>query len=121
MKLLVDMNLSPDFCPAIARDGLVAIHWSAVGRVNAPDIEVMRYARDHDYVVISHDLDFSAILAATHAQGPSVVQVRTQDVLSPAFVKMLQAAIKQFSVELETGAILVIDADRAKVKVLPIR
>lgn len=66
----------------------------------------MRYAREHGYVVISHDLDFSAILAATHAQGPSVVQVRTQDVLSPAFVQLLRAAIRQFTVELEMGAIL---------------
>lgn len=121
MKLLVDMNLSPEFCPAISKDGLVAIHWSAVGRSTAPDTEIMQYARDHGYVVISHDLDFSAILAATHAQGPSVVQVRTQDVLSTAFVQLLQAAIKQFAVELETGAILVIDADRAKAKILPIK
>lgn len=121
MKFLVDMNLSPDFCPAISKDGLVAVHWSVVGRSTATDAEIMQYARDHGYVVISHDLDFSAILAATHAQAPSVVQVRTQDVLSPAFVQLLRAAIKQFTVELETGAILVIDADRAKAKILPIK
>ena len=120
MKLLVDMNLSPDFCSAISTDGLTAEHWSAVGEATAPDAEIMRYARENKYVVVSHDLDFSAILAFTHDHGPSVVQVRTQDVLSAAFVRLLQAAIKQFASELANGAILVIDADTARARILPL-
>lgn len=83
-------------------------------------MEIMRYARDYEYVVVSHDLDFSAILASTHAHGPSVVQVRTQDVLSPTFVRLLQVAIGQFAAELLAGAILVIDADTASARILPL-
>ena len=52
---------------------------SALGANNAPDAEIMAYARAHDYVVVTHDLDFSAILAATHGEKPSVVQIRTED------------------------------------------
>ena len=66
MKLLVDMNLSP--------------RWSAIGKANAPDSEVMAYAAEHGYIVLTHDLDFSAILAATHGEKPSVVQIRADDV-----------------------------------------
>jgi predicted nuclease of predicted toxin-antitoxin system len=29
--------------------------------MNAPDGEIMAYAAKHDYVVLTHDLDFSAI------------------------------------------------------------
>jgi len=40
----------------------------------------MAYARTHDFVVLTHDLDFGAILAATHGDKPSVVQIRAEDV-----------------------------------------
>lgn len=32
-------------------------------------------------VAFTHDLDFSALLAATQATGPSIIQVRAEDVL----------------------------------------
>lgn len=120
MKLLVDMNISPDFCRAIAASNVTATHWSEIGKHNESDVALMKYARDHGYVVVSHDLDFSAILAASGAHGPSVIQVRTQDVLVPRFVEILLTAIGQFHTELDTGAIVMVDADRAKVRVLPI-
>ena len=80
MKLLVDMNLSPRWIGVLQEAGWEAMHWSTVGKVNAPDLEVMAYAASHDYVVLTHDLDFSAILAATHGEKPSVVQIRIEDV-----------------------------------------
>jgi len=40
------------------------------------------YTRTNGYVVFTHDLDFSAILAATHDDKPSVVQIRAEDVSS---------------------------------------
>lgn len=62
-----------------------AVHWSTLGRVDAPDTEIMAYAAAHDYVVLTHDLDFSAVLAATQGTKPSVVQIRS-DNLSPAAI-----------------------------------
>jgi len=58
MRLLVDINLSPDWVTMLASKGVDAIHWSAAGDVRASDVELMRYARDHDLVVFTHDLDF---------------------------------------------------------------
>jgi hypothetical protein len=46
---------------------------------------VLSYAESHQCVVFTHDLDFSAILAATKSSRPSVVQVRAQDTLSDPF------------------------------------
>ena len=77
MKLLVDMNLSPRWKRFLADAGIEAAHWSDLGASNAPDAEIMAFAKAHDYVVLTHDLDFSAILAATHGEKPSVVQVRS--------------------------------------------
>lgn len=65
MKLLVDMNLSPHWVDRLNAAGLPAVHWSGIGRMDAPDVEIMAYAAKYDYVVLTHDLDFSAMLAAT--------------------------------------------------------
>jgi len=41
----------------------------------------MAWARANGHVVFTHDLDFGTTLALTHAAGPSVIQVRGQNVL----------------------------------------
>jgi predicted nuclease of predicted toxin-antitoxin system len=69
VKLLVDMNLSPHWVDRLNVAGLPAVHWSGVGRMDAADVEIMAYAAKYDYVVLTHDLDFSAILAATQPSG----------------------------------------------------
>lgn len=58
------MNLSPRWVVFLVTAGWEAVHWSAVGRANAPDAEVMRWAAERGFVLLTHDLDFSAILAA---------------------------------------------------------
>jgi predicted nuclease of predicted toxin-antitoxin system len=80
MKLLIDMNLSPRWVKTLTEAGIEACHWSSLGPANAPDAEIMSFARTHGYVVFTHDLDFSAILAATHEAKPSVVQIRAADI-----------------------------------------
>lgn len=80
MKLLVDMNLSPDWVTVLSAAGHDVVHWSSVGNIRAEDPQIMARARQEQRVVFTHDLDFGAILALTQQGGPSVVEVRTQDV-----------------------------------------
>jgi predicted nuclease of predicted toxin-antitoxin system len=70
MKLLVDMNLSPRWVKLLADADIEAVHWWSIGAANARDIDIMDFARIKDYVVLTHDLDFGAILAATHGNKP---------------------------------------------------
>jgi len=120
MKLLVDMNLSPRWIGLLHNAGWEAEHWSAVGKVNAPDSEVMAYAAQHDYVVLTHDLDFSAILAATHGEKPSVVQIRTEDVSPQVIGSQVTAALRYMEPELHAGALVTIDRRRTRVRLLPL-
>jgi predicted nuclease of predicted toxin-antitoxin system len=89
VKLLVDMNLSPSWVDRLARHGFEAVHWSTIGAATAPDVEIMMWANEHDFVLNTNDLDFSAILAGGAANGPSVVQIRTQDLLSDIVVSIV--------------------------------
>jgi len=120
MKLLIDMNLTPHWVGLLNGAGIEATHWSAIGAVNAPDTEIMAHAKANDYVVITQDLDFSAILAVTHGEKPSVVQIRAEDLSLNAIGKQVIAAILQMRSELDQGALLTVDPTRTRVRILPL-
>ena len=120
MKILLDMNLSPKWVPVLEKHGWDAIHWSSVGDPRATDRAVMDWALRQGYVVITHDLDFGAALASTRAEGPSVIQVRTQDVLSAHLEALLVATLQEHETVIEAGALVVVDEDRSRVRVLPL-
>ncbi|MCI0361793.1 MAG: DUF5615 family PIN-like protein [Planctomycetaceae bacterium] len=119
LKILVDMSLSPDWVPLLAAHQHAAVHWSTVGPANADDPTIMAWAQAAGYIVFTHDLDFGTILAITHAVGPSVLQMRTQDVLPDAAGAHVLAALAQHESELAAGAIVVIEDSRRRVRVLP--
>jgi len=81
VNILVDMNLSPEWCKTLRSGGVNATHGSEVGDPRATDAELMEWASINDYVVLTNDLDFGAILASTQARGPSVIQLRAQRLL----------------------------------------
>ncbi|MGL1833252.1 DUF5615 family PIN-like protein [Rhodocyclaceae bacterium SMB388] len=121
MKLLIDMNLSPRWVGFLADEGIVAAHWSDIGEKDAPDSEIMAYAEAEDFVVLTHDLDFGAILAATQGDKPSVVQIRAEDISPDVIGARIVAALQQMGPELEQGALVTVDPNRARLRVLPLR
>jgi len=121
MRLLIDMNLSPRWRSVLEQAGVEAVHWSNVGPATAADVDVMDCASAHGWTVLTHDLDFGAILAATEGKGPSVVQLRADDTSPEANADTLLAAIRQCQAELESGALLTVDVGRVRLTVLPLR
>lgn len=119
-KLLLDMNLSPEWAPTLENHGWPVVHWSDVGDPGAPDEEVMAWARANQYVVFTHDLDFGAMLALTHAAGPSVLQIRAGNILPDHVESSVIAALNQHQSDLSSGALVVVDDNRSRVRVLPI-
>jgi predicted nuclease of predicted toxin-antitoxin system len=89
-----------------------------IGAANAPDAEIMAFAKANGYVVLTHDLDFSAILAVTRGEKPSVVQIRAEDVSPDAIGKPVSDALLQMTAELEEGALLAIDPNRTRLRLL---
>jgi predicted nuclease of predicted toxin-antitoxin system len=80
----------------------------------------MAGARDKGHVVFTHDLDFGTTLALTHATGPSVLQVRGQNVLPEDIGPQVVAALRQHDAALATGALVVVDLKKSRVRVLPL-
>ena len=80
----------------------------------------MDWTRANDYVVFTHDLDFGTILAVTRAEGPSVLQVRAQNVLPEHLGEVVIAALRQFAQQLEAGALITVDEGTSRARILPI-
>ena len=121
MKILIDMNLSPEWVAAFQEHKIESVHWSTIGKANAKDSEIMDYARNHGYVVFTHDLDFGTLLALTQATSPSVIQVRSQNILPGSLAETLVRVLLQNETALENGALIVVDQSRERVRVLPLR
>ncbi len=120
MKLVVDMNLSPAWVPTLEGAGHAAVHWSSVGSPSAKDREILTWARESGHVVFTHDLDFGAILAATAANAPSVVQLRTQDPTPEHCGVLMTDILAKYADVLAAGALISVDENRARVHILPL-
>ena len=120
MRLLIDMNLSPRWADVLSEHNIMAIHWSNVGRVDAPDAEIMAYAKANNYTVFTHDLDFSAILATTNSDKPSVIQIRTGDISPTVNAHLVIKALLVAATEIEKGALITIDLNKTRLRILPL-
>jgi predicted nuclease of predicted toxin-antitoxin system len=121
MKILIDMNLSPDWVKVFQKYDIEAVHWSNVGDPREKDTVIMEWARANGYIVFTHDLDFGSLLAATGVETPSVIQVRTQDILPTSIENLVISALRQFEEELDNGALVTVDKAQSRVRILPIR
>lgn len=120
MKILIDMNLSPDWAAVFAKHEISAVHWSTVGDPRAEDAILMEWARANEYIVFTHDLDYGALLALTQAHSPSVIQVRTQDVTPSHLETAIIDVLVTNQSALENGALIVLDEARSRVRILPL-
>ena len=120
MRLVIDMNLSPRWIDLLAARGHEAAHWTTIGSPSARDADIMDHAQATGAVVLTHDLDFGAILAATGGRGPSVVQLRLDAVTPEQAGEAVCAALSQFGAELQAGALITVDPRRSRVSLLPL-
>ena len=120
LSIVVDMNLSVEWVPLLTQAGWQTVHWINIGDPHADDVTIMDWARANGHAVFTHDLDFTTLLALSHANGPSVLQVRGRNVLPEHLGPAVVAAIRQHEAELEQGALVVVDVARSRVRILPL-
>lgn len=120
VKILIDMNLSPTWVEFLTTRSIDAVHWSTVGDPKAEDQVIMEYARDAGMVVFTHDLDFGNVLAVTHALGPSVIQVRTENPIPAVIGKLLVSALVEYETHLARGALITLEPGSLRARILPI-
>ncbi len=120
MNIVLDMNLSPVWIPFLEAAGYNVKHWSNIGSITAPDFEIMNWARENDYIVFTHDLDFGALLFTTKAKSPSVIQIRAEDLRPKSIGDKVLIALQKSEKDLIEGALVTIDPRKNRIRLLPL-
>ena len=76
IRFLANMNISPKTVDFLSKQGWDIIRVSNILPVNASDQEILDIARQERRVVVTQDLDFSALLALGGYDRPSLITLR---------------------------------------------
>ncbi len=120
MKLLLDPGLPRGTVQNLAEMGIAAEHVGDLGMATATDSQILESARERRAVVVTLDSDFHALLAAARAASPSVVRIRIEGLKGDRLASILKRVLALAVMELQSGAVVSVTADRIRVRRLPI-
>jgi predicted nuclease of predicted toxin-antitoxin system len=122
VKFLLDQNVSPALVGLLADADHLAEHVRDLGMREAPDDVVLAAARDADAVLIPSDTDFGELLARSNANEPSVILLRRQEGRRASEIaSLIVANLQAVADDLASGAIVVLDDDRVRIRSLPLQ
>jgi predicted nuclease of predicted toxin-antitoxin system len=120
MKFLADMGISPKTVDFLQNLGHQAVHLHQEGLDRLSDAEILEKARLNGSILLTHDLDFGDLLAASEANLPSVMIFRWRN-MRPELVNLhLRGILAQHAQDLELGVIVTIAEGGIRIRRLPI-
>jgi len=121
MRFLINNCLSPAVAGGLAQAGHDATHVRDYGLQSALDEDIFARAAEEDRILVSADTDFATILALRKEKRPSVILFRRQTRRRPEEqLSLLLFNLPALSKDLDSGAIVVFDQDRIRVRSLPV-
>jgi predicted nuclease of predicted toxin-antitoxin system len=120
MHFLADMGVSQQVVEWLRTNGHDAVHLRDEGLQRLPNGEIFQKAGREQRIVLTFDLDFGEILAASASQIVSVVLFRLRNTRTDFVIQRLDAVLNQSSAELSQGAIVIVEDGRHRVRKLPI-
>ena len=120
MNFLADMGVSPRTVEFLVDLGYCAVHLNAQGLGRMKDVDIVRKAREENRIILTSDLDFGQLMAASGARLPSVIIFRLPK-MSPEIVNpRLRRVLSDFRDALESGAVISVSERAARIRWLPI-
>lgn len=121
MKFLLDMGLARSTAAFLRAAGHDAVHLRDQGLQRLEDDQIIAKAKGEDRVILTHDLDFSQLIALSQANLPSVITFRLADMRPDQVNRRLDEVLARFSELLEQGALISVSELGIRVRPLPIK
>jgi predicted nuclease of predicted toxin-antitoxin system len=119
MRFPLDMNLSPELANWFRSEGHDAIHVFDIGFGSLSDAEIFTRAAAENRVVVSLDLDFGEIAGLAGEARTGVVLLRLRQARRSHVQQRLGVAISRASEALRSGAIVIVEDTRIRVRRMP--
>lgn len=119
MRFLADAGVSPKTVEFLKQLGHEAVHVRTLRLQRAPDSELVNRARADSSVVLTFDLDFGEVLALGVLNKPSVIIFRLADERADSNHR-LSTVLAERLAEIESGALILVEDTRYRVRKLPI-
>ena len=120
IKFLADMNISPLTVEQLKNHKWDIIRVSEIMDIRSKDTEILLYAKENDRVIITHDIDFSMLLAISGLKKPSVINLRLEENRPDLVTNRLLMVVAGMENELTEGAVLSVDEVSIRYRLLPI-
>jgi predicted nuclease of predicted toxin-antitoxin system len=121
MRFLADMGVSLRVAEWLRSSGHDAIHLRDEGLQKLPNGEIFRKAIRERRVVLTFDLDFGEIVAAGGGTSSiSVILFRLRNTRADFVIRRLKNVLEQSTEELAQGAVVLVEDDRHRVRLMPI-
>ncbi len=122
MKFILDANLSPRLSADLSTAGFETQHVGELGLLRASDLEIIHFAKRHQAVVITADIDFGNLLTMHRLLKPSIISVRHVERLNIAeLLLLITSAIKSSRHLLDRGGIIVVEPGNIRRRTLPLQ
>lgn len=97
-----------------------AVHLLDEGLKNIADPDILAKVRQEGRTLLTHDLDFGDLLAASGAALPSVVIFRLRNMRPEQVNRYLQAVLEAHGEALERGAVVSVTEGQLRLRLLPL-
>lgn len=121
MNFLADMGISRKTVSFLKAHGYDAVHLHEQGHDRMPDSDILAKALGEKRIVLTHDLDFGDLMAASGGHLPSVIIFRLRNMKSEQVNRYLSQVISSHGNMLEKGALITVTEGKIRVRHLPIR
>lgn len=116
LRLLGNMNISPKTITALQGHGWDIVRVSDLLPVHAPDADILELARRENRVVVTQDLDFSALVALAGLNQPSLVTLRLSDSDPDRVTERLQTVLPKIEDRLQQGCAATVEDTAVRIR-----
>jgi predicted nuclease of predicted toxin-antitoxin system len=120
MRLLADMGVSLRVVEWLRAAGYDTVHLRDEGLERLPNGHIFEKAHAEGRIVLTFDLDFGEIVAASGGKIVSVILFRLHDTRSDHVIARLESVLNRSSTHLLDGAVVVVEEGRHRIRKLPV-